>query len=201
MYNRARTSRQPMARAAYEASRCVDQTCRAEPQATKSRETRTRVGCNHRAGGPQENPSERSVGETWGRKVRNRRSRGRSKSSVSPVDRRRLGPGKATSCHDDGVEAVLAALAESVNHNALPRKKRAPVSSGGCDRGVRGTIAEARGFGRERPHVACTIRRSDVERRETLSSPVSMGGNPSSHARRRVGDAEPGRDGVRVLVV
>jgi len=109
--------------------------------------------------------------------VRDRRSRGRSKSRASPVDRRRLGPGKATSCHDGGVEAVLAALAESVNHNALPRKERAPVSSGGCDRGVRGTIAEARGFGRERPHEAYTIRRSDAERRETLSSPVSMGGN------------------------
>jgi hypothetical protein len=54
---------------------------------------------------------------------------------------------------------------------------------------------------RKRPHVARAIRRSDVERRETLSSPVSMGGIPSRHARRRVGDDEPGRDGVRVLVV
>lgn len=97
------------------------------------------------------------MGETWGRRVRNRRPRGRSKSSASPVERRRLGPGKVTPCHDGGAEAVLAALAESVNQRA-PRKTRAPVSSEGCDRGVRGTIAVARGTEEKRPHVARAVR-------------------------------------------
>lgn len=120
--------------------------------------TRTCVGYNHRAGGPQENPTERSaLGETWGKRVRNRRPRGRSKSSAFPVDRRRLGPGKITTCHDGVVEAVLAALAESVNQTRTA-KKRAPISSEGCDRGVRGTVAVARGSGRERPHEARAIR-------------------------------------------
>jgi len=50
------------------------------------------------------------------------------------IDRRRLGPGKATSCHDGGVEAVLATLAESVKQHAPPRKGahryRAKVATG-----------------------------------------------------------------------
>jgi hypothetical protein len=74
------------------------------------------------------------MGETWGKRVRNRRPRGRSKSSVFPIDRRRLGPGKITTCHDGVVEAVLAALAESVKTNAHREKSahryRARVATG-----------------------------------------------------------------------
>lgn len=114
-----------MARATYEASRCVDQACREEPRATKSREPERRVGQSHRPGGPRENPKERSLGETWGRRMRNRRSKGRKKSSAPPVDERRLGPGKATPCHDGGVEAVLAAHAESVKTTSRYRERSA----------------------------------------------------------------------------
>jgi hypothetical protein len=74
------------------------------------------------------------VGETWGRKVHNRRPRGRSKSSASLVDGRRLGPGKATPCHDGAVEAVLAAHAESVKNTRYREKSahryRAGVATG-----------------------------------------------------------------------
>lgn len=168
-----------MARAAYEASRMRRPD---EPWGAAGDEeprTRTGVGYNHRAGGPQENPTERSVGETWGRKVRNRRPRGRSKSSASLVDGRRLGPGKATPCHDGGVEAVLAALAESVKkQRATAKRARTGIerrSRQGCQRYGRA----GSGFGRELPHHSCAVRRSDAERRETLSSPVSMGGNPA----------------------
>lgn len=145
----------------------------------KESRPRTRVGCNHRTGGPRENPTERSVGETWGRRVRNRRPRGRSKSSVSPVDGRRLGPGKATSCHDGGVEAVLAALAESVNRNAH-RERGAHRYRVRVATEVSEVRSRRRVGGRQRPHEACAIRQSDAERREALSSSVSVGGPPSS---------------------
>jgi len=59
--------------------------------------------------------------------------------------------GKITTCHDGVVEAVLAALAESVKKQRAPRKKRAPVSSKGRDRGVRGTILVAHGRKKNAP--------------------------------------------------
>jgi hypothetical protein len=103
----------------------------------KEPKTRAGCGCNHGASGPQENPKERSAGETWGQRVRNRRLRGRSKSSAFPVDRRRLGPGKATPCHDGGVEAVSAAVAESVNQTRTAKQARTGIerrSRQGCQR-------------------------------------------------------------------
>jgi hypothetical protein len=157
------------------------------------RETRTRVGCNHRTGGPQENPKERSVGETWGRKgaqspaERSEQEQRISCRSKAPragknhdVSRRRGGSG-------------LGGSRRIGETKRAPRKMRAPVSSGGCDRGVRGTIAVARGFGTKRPHVARAIRRSDAERRETLSSSARWAATHRDHARRRVGDAGPGK--------
>jgi hypothetical protein len=180
-----------MARGTYEASRCVDQTCRGEPAATKSREptfalviTSARVGPKKTQGAIR--------GETWGRRVRNRRSKGRSKSSASSVDRRRLGPGKATPCHDGGVEAVLAALAESVNHYAhrdtSAHRYRVRVATGVSEARSRRRVG-----GRKRPHHSCAIRRSDAERRETLSSSARWAATHRDHARRRVGDAGPGK--------
>jgi len=86
------------------------------------------------------------LGETWGRKVRNRRPRGRSKSSASPVDGRRLGPGTITTCHDGGVEAVLAAVAESVNRTRTAKQARTGIERRlrqGCQRyGLAGEWAE-----------------------------------------------------------
>lgn len=116
---------------------CVDQTCRGEPQATKSPKTRAHVGCNHRASGPQENPTERSVGETWGQRVCNRRPTGRKKSSTPPIDGRRLGPGKAMLRHGRMVEAVSAIVVESVNHTRTAKKARTGIRRGlrqGCQR-------------------------------------------------------------------
>jgi hypothetical protein len=180
---------------------CVDQACREEPRATKSRESeRTLVATTARAGlkkipgsDPWGKPGEEGCAIA-GREVG-------ARGAHALIDGRRLGPGKATSCHDDGVEAVLAALAESVKkQRATAKRARTGIerrSRQGCQRydRRRARVEETR------PHVARPIRRSDAERRETLSSPVSMGGNPTSHAQRRAGDAEPGADGVRVLVV
>jgi hypothetical protein len=88
------------------------------------------------------------MGETWGKRVRNRRPRGRSKSSAFPVDRRRLGPGKITTCHDGVVEAVLAALAESVNQTRTAKNARTGIERGlrqGCQRhGRRGAWVRQR---------------------------------------------------------
>jgi len=153
------------------------------------------------AGRAPRKPQERSMGETWGKRVCNRRPRGRSKSSALPVDRRRLGPGKATTCHDGVVEAVLAAFAESVENKRAPRKKRAPVSSGGCDRGVRGTITQASGTEENAPTIparSAEAMRSDVKR----SHPRLGGRQPIEATTGEEPDAldrERGR--VRVLVV
>lgn len=180
MYNRARTSRQPMARAAYEASRCVGQTCRGEPRVTKSRKPERALVANHRARGPQENPTERSVGETWGQRVRNRRPKGRSKSSAVPVDGRRLGPGKASSCsRRRGGSGLGGSRRIGESKNAHREKARTGIERGlrqGCQRhGCAGERVE-----KNAPDHSCAIRRSDAERREAFSSPVSMGGHPSS---------------------
>lgn len=76
-------------------------------------------------------------------RMRNRRSRGRKKSSASLVEGRRPGPGKASSRHGGGVEAVSADSTES--EVRAPRKCAAPVSSGVRDRGVRGSVTRSRG--------------------------------------------------------
>jgi len=75
-------------------------------------------------GGPEE---ELTLSKSTGHWMRNRRSRERSKSRASLIERRRLGPGKASSRHGGGVEAVLASLDESVS--ACTAKRHAPVST------------------------------------------------------------------------
>jgi len=65
------------------------------------------------------------AGKSPGYRMRDRRSRERKKSSASPVERRRSGPGKASSRHGGGVEAVSASLSESAN---VHRERHVPVS-------------------------------------------------------------------------
>lgn len=77
-----------------------------------------------RGWGPEE---ELTLSKSTGHWMRNRRSRERSKSRASLIERRRLGPGKASSRHGGGVEAVLASLDESVS--ACTAKRHAPVST------------------------------------------------------------------------
>jgi len=143
-------------------------------------------------------------------RMRNRRPRGRKKSSAAPVERRRLGPGKASSRHGDEGEAVLAGFVESGSH---AHRDMARTGIGGDrDRDVRGSVArnvenrgnpgqaQKPGGGRTRPHemrairrsARCVVKRTDLRSRWAAPHRV--------HARRRVGDDEPGRDGVRVLV-
>jgi hypothetical protein len=78
---------------------------------------------------------ELSQGKSTGHRMRNRRSRERQKSSASPVERRRSGPGKASSSHGGGVEAVLASLSESAQR--APRKGTHRYRREDRDRGVR----------------------------------------------------------------
>lgn len=188
-----------MARASYEAFRCADQAWREEPRATRSR----RNGACRRLQPPRE-PSPRKPaqgdltgkpGEKW---VRHRRSKGRSKSRASLVEGRRLGPGKASPFSRRRGGSGLGCP-----HRIGPRAPRK------CAHRYRVRIAteasEARSpprvGGTKRPHEARGIRRSDAERREALSSPARWVASHRDHARRRVGDAEPGTDRVRVLVV
>jgi hypothetical protein len=122
--------------------------------------------------GPEE---ELLQGKSTGHRMRNRRSRERKKSSTSPVERRRSGPGKASSSHGGGVEAVLASLSESAQR--APRKARAGIeeriATGASEAGrrVRGSVQQAP-----------TVRRRSAEainaRRETRGSPVLVGGIP-----------------------
>jgi hypothetical protein len=72
--------------------------------------------------------------------------------------------------HDGEGEAVSAVSAESTR--TQPRKKRAPVSCGGRDKGVSGTISTQLDTAKSDVVLARTIRQSDAERRETLSSPA-----------------------------
>src|SRR5262249_20189147 len=135
-----------MARAAYEASRCVGQTCREEPRATKSRDPERALLASTARAGPEKTPRSDPLGETWGRRVCNRRPKGRKKSGESPVDGGRLGPGKASPCPRRRGGSGLGGSRRIGESKRAPRRKRAPVSSGGCDRGVRGTIAQASGW-------------------------------------------------------
>jgi len=132
--------------------------------------------------------------------VRNRRPRGRSKSSALPVDRRRLGPGKITTCHDGVVEAVLAALAESVKTKRAPRKARTGIERGlrqGCQRyGHAGAWVEENAP--TIPARSAEAMRSDVKR----SHPRLGGRQPieaTTGEEPEALDRERGR--VRVLVV
>lgn len=65
-----------------------------------------------------------------GSRVRDRRPKGRRKSSASSVDRRRPGPGKVVPLHGGAVEAVSAISFESVRaFREKAREKSEPVSS------------------------------------------------------------------------
>jgi hypothetical protein len=161
-------------------------------------EARPHVGCNHRVGRPQENHTERSCGGNLGKWPRNRRSKEWRKSSAALVEGRRLGPGKASPRHGGGVEAVLAAHAESASAH---RESRAPVSSMGRDRGVRGTVAVRTWVRKNTPPRSAQRPAQAMWSVVKRSHPRSRGAATLRvHARRRVGDDEPGADGVRVLV-
>lgn len=64
-------------------------------------------------------------------RMRNRRSRGRKKSSASLVEGRRPGPGKASSRHGGGVEAV------SADSNRIGSARTAKMRSAGIEWGSR----------------------------------------------------------------
>jgi len=81
-----------------------------------------------------------------------------------------LGREKLRRFHDGEVEAVLAVLAESAR--TQPRKTRAPIPYEGRDRGVSGTISTQCDGAKSAGILAKVSRQSDVERRETLSSPA-----------------------------
>lgn len=84
---------------------------------------RIKPACDARKGvvGPVEEPASESTGHL----MRNRHPRGWKKSSASLVERRRSGPGKTSSRHGGGVEAVSANLSES---DHVHRERHAPVS-------------------------------------------------------------------------
>lgn len=106
-----------------------------------------------RLGAPQKGEpgleEELSQSKSSGYRMRDRRSKGRSKSSASQVEGRRLGPGKASPSHGGGVEAVLASLTES---DSVHREKARAGIEEDRDRGVRGSVVVVRGFGPKRPH-------------------------------------------------
>lgn len=87
------------------------------------------------------------AGKSTGHWVRNRRSRERKKSSATPVERRRSGPGKTSSPHGGGVEAVSANLSESAQR--APRKARPGIEeriatgASEVNRRVRGSAEKA----------------------------------------------------------
>jgi len=118
---------------------------------------------------------ELSQGKSPEYRVRDRRSRERKKSSASPVERRRSGPGKASSRHGGGVEAVSASLSESAQR--APRKARTGIEEG-IATGASEVGRRVRGLAQQAP----TVRRRSAEatsaRRETRRSPVSVGGIP-----------------------
>lgn len=119
--------------------------------------------------GPEE---ELSQGKSTGYRTRNRRSRERKKSSASLVERRRSGPGKASSRHGGGVEAVLASLSESAQR--APRKARAGIeeriATGASEVGRR-----VRGSAQQAPTVRRRSAEAIIVRRETHGSPVRVG--------------------------
>lgn len=200
MYNRARTSRQPMARAAYEASwmRRPD-----VPRGAAGDEEPTNPSARW-----LQPPSERAPRKPDGAI---RGGNLGTKGVQSPADRSeeeqhipyrwkapRTGKSHAASRQDGG-----SGLGDRrrIGEPHAHREKSAHRYPAGVATGVSEVRPKERVVGNKTPPRSPQARRSDAERRETLSSPVSMGGIPSGHARRRVGDDEPGRDGVRVLVV
>lgn len=179
MYNRACPSRQPMARATCEAPRCVDQACRGEPRATKSREPERALVATTVRAGPKKTPRSDPHGGNLG-----------TKGAQSPAERPeqeqrsscrwkapRAGKSLAVSRRQGG--SGLGGPRRVGEHTRY-REKSAHRYRAGVATGASEARSPTRVGGRERPHVARAVRRSDAERRETLSSPVSMGGIPSS---------------------
>lgn len=178
-HNRPRTSRQPMARAAYETSRCVDQTCRGEPRATRSLEP-----SSSRWFEPPRGPAPR--------KPEGAIRSGKPGDEGCAIAARE---GGARAAHLLSMEGALGRekprrvttvgwkrswRASPNREKSAHREKARTGIEQGLRQGRQRYDRRARGFGRTPPHVARAIRRSDAERRETLSSPVSVGGIPSS---------------------
>lgn len=149
-----------------------------EPRATRSRETgRALVRTTERTV-----PRENLVGATrWEkpevRRVRNRRSKGRRKSSVPLVERKAPWTGESPAVSRQQGRSGLGGL-RRIGTRA-PRKStprhRVKIAT---------TASEARSRGEcgseKVPYQPTAVRRSDAERRESLSSPVSTEGTPSS---------------------
>jgi hypothetical protein len=181
-----------MARATFEASRCVDQTCRGEPGATKSREPERAVVATTVRAGPKKTPRSDPRGKPGdkgcaiaGREVGARAAHSLSIEGASDREK----PRRVTTV---GWKRSRR-LSQNRWTSRAPRKRRAPVSSEGCDRGVRGTIMQASG----RKKNAATIPAGSAEAMRSVvkrSHPRSRwAATRRVHARRRVGDAEPGK--------
>lgn len=138
--------------------------------------------------------------------MRNRRSKERRKSSASSVDRRRPGPGKVMSLHGGVVEAVSAAQLESVRaFREKAREKSVPVSgwvaTGASEarssvvRGPKRIPHMGKTWGKVEEHAPTAMRDPPKrsERRETLCSPVSTGGNPLSARSANADDDGPAK--------
>jgi len=130
--------------------------------------------------------------------MRHRRSKGRSKSRASFIDERRLGPGKVSPRHGGGAEAVSAGLTESALR--APRKRHAPVSSEVCDRGVGSSVVFVPGSELIRPQVRWQLASATMRVVKRAGLRSRWAATHRAHARRRVGDDEPERGRVRVLV-
>jgi len=133
-----------------------------------------------RLGSPQKGDSgpeeELSQGKSTGHRMRNLRSRERKKSSVSLVEQRRSRPGKASSSHGGGVEAVLASLSESAQR--APRKGTHRYRREDRDRGVRGRSSRAWVRPNKPPQCEGGPLKRQFARRETRGSPVLVGSIP-----------------------
>jgi hypothetical protein len=118
------------------------------------------------------------------------------------------------SLHGGVNEAVSAAQLESVRaFREKAREKSVPVSgwvaTGASEarssavRGPKGIPCMGKTWGKVEEHAPTAMRDPPKrsERRETLSTPVSTGGNPLSARPAEAGDDEPERGRVRVLVI
>jgi hypothetical protein len=116
-----------------------------------------------------------------GYRTRNRRSKGRRKSSALLVDRRHPGPGNYDPFSRRSVGSGLGGPAESVSAPAkcAPRYRAVTATGVSEARSLVIVARRTRARGRKRPHGARTTRRSDQARREACRSPVPVGGIPS----------------------
>jgi hypothetical protein len=144
-------------------------------------------------------------------RARNRRSKGRKKSSALLVERRRLGPGKITSLHGGGVEAVSASSQGigttcTAKMHAGTRPVSGGIATGASEVRLHGIVVRgnpARETPGEEQNASTkrrAIHRSDrcVVKRTVLRS--RWAAPHRVHAQRRAGDDGPEADRVRVLV-